>query len=80
MLKPMTHDATGREYAKYDDLKDGDCVEVDKHWGCINPNATKVVYEDEVDGLYIHCTHGRHFLTGQCKEQGIVIGCYKVEG
>ncbi len=82
-MKPynQTHDSNGREYAKYDDLYPGAKVQVDGGFDCLEANSIHTVEYMKGKGLYIPCSHGLHFLAGQCNEmRGIVIGCYKVEG
>jgi len=48
---------------KYSDLKAGDLVQTDANFTCM-PTGKHVVQED-CRGLFIHCTHGNHYLVGQ---------------
>ncbi len=69
-----------RDFAKYDDLKPGDCVEVDDGFDCIDPGAIRYINYMEGNGLYMYCRHGMHFLSAQVNDStGTVIGCYKVK-
>ena len=45
------------------DLKAGDLVQTDTGFTCM-PAGKHVVHEN-CYGLFIHCTHGNHYLVGQ---------------
>ena len=67
-------DKSGREYAKLSALNPGDRIELDSGFTCAQPGYHTVFQSD--DGLYFRCTHGRHYLKGQCDDNEYCIGIY----
>lgn len=70
-------DLNGREYAKLSELKAGDLIELDSEFTCMKGVARIC---DEQGGLYICCSHGKHFLDGEVYDNydDSLIGIYKV--
>jgi hypothetical protein len=62
---------------KLSDLKKGDKIEVDGGFECMF--GIKEIDEDE-DGLFVPCSHGKHYLDGQLDFGGgdILIGIRKI--
>lgn len=74
----MTTDTQGREYAKLSYLEEGDLVEVDEGFTCMSKGEVKTV-KYKLNGLYIECKEGKHFLSGQLHDtENFLIGIYKV--
>lgn len=72
----MSHDLKGREYAKTQDLKEGDVIEVDSDFTCIAEGQKRKVHKDK-NGLYFSCGSGHHSLDGQLSDNGLYyIGIY----
>ena len=72
----MSRDASGRPYATVADTKAGTVLVADAGFVsyigyCIQPGAVLTV-KDDGDGLYVPCTHGRHYLDGQIENDGDV--------
>jgi hypothetical protein len=70
----------GRIYAKLGDLKAGDTVELDGDFTC-SPKKRQKVRKDAEGDLYIRCSSGKHFLTGQRNFDSptdYLIGVFKV--
>ncbi|AOG03409.1 hypothetical protein [Bosea sp. RAC05] len=62
-----THSTDGREWARIDQTVKGSQLSADGDFSCIRDGATLVVDEDE-DGLFVLCRHGRHHLHGQAND------------
>lgn len=75
----ITHDKHGREYHRLTSCHAGDFVQVDGGFDCMSANAHYYVQSDE-HGHFIPCTHGRHYLDGQCDHgnNDSLIGIYLV--
>ncbi len=72
----MNKDVNGREYAKLCDVTDGDIVELDSGFTCVNPGKY-IVHRDNGGGaLFIECSEGKHLLDGQEGDDGYLIGIY----
>lgn len=77
-----TSDKTGRHYAKLNDLKPGDRVQVDDGFTCIPLWSEKEVRADQSGDLWIKCRRGQHYLDGQLDYNGdtdALVGIYKLE-
>lgn len=66
----MTHDTSGRPYARLSELKAGDVVIVDDGFDCMARWSERVVHLDpeatvDDDRFQIPCTHKWHNLSGQ---------------
>lgn len=73
-----THDISGRAYAKLSITKPGDWLEADSGFECIGATNRKLVKQD-INGLYVECAKGEHYLDGQIDEDGeTIIGFYPV--
>lgn len=60
---------------KLGDIGAGDMVITDDAFTCIAPGMTSVVHHDDgSDELYIHCSHGRHYLNGQLNDDDEYVG------
>lgn len=70
-------DSTGRFYARIKDIKEGDVVQVDGDFGCIDPWTIHKV-QNKGNGLFIPCRYGNHELCCQTQDD-YYIGLYKVE-
>lgn len=77
MTKPATKDIKGRHYAKLQELKVGDAIELDGGFTCAKA-GTKIVKQNERGELYFPCKGGRHMLVGQADDGIHCIGVYKV--
>ena len=72
----MTTDKNGREWAKLSQLNVGDKIECDSGFDCVDTGAVLTVQQDE-DGKYIACDHGRHYLNGHLETDGDhLVGVY----
>ena len=58
---------------KLDELEPGDRVKGFRDWGCVPALAVRTVRACE-GGLFVKCTHGRHFLDGQVGDDGHLVG------
>lgn len=70
-------DKQGREYARLSQLKEGDTIQVDGDFTCINPWEKLTVGRDK-SGLFIPCRDGGHHLAGQADDGENCVGVYKV--
>jgi hypothetical protein len=70
-------DKQGREYAKMNDLRAGDFIEVDGDFSCLEKGARRQVCAG-CNYLFIICDSGTHHLDGQLVEDGSLLGIYKV--
>jgi hypothetical protein len=59
--------------ATVQNTKEGDLLIVGEGFYCLNTGDKILVREDGL-GLYLLCTHGRHFLDGQINDKGEYIG------
>lgn len=72
-------DLQGREYARIDQLKPGDVVQVDGDFTCMKPWSKSQVCIDDEGELYLHCSEGRHDLSGQLIDDSqYLMGVYKI--
>jgi len=78
VLHMAQFDKNGREYAKLDQLKAGDHVEIDDGFTCMSAGTT-IVHEGAGGELYIPCSCGRHFLSGQHDGDNWLVGIYPME-
>lgn len=79
MARPC--DNHGRPYARLSTLKAGDKVQVDDGFTCIVKWGHRLVRQDStrpgIDGLFIDCRSGRHYLDGQLDDDSdFLIGVY----
>lgn len=75
----ITHNTSGRPYAKLSELKELDTVEVDGDFDCFNAGDQRKVFRNSDDGqLFICCAEGQHFLRGQADDGDTLIGVHKV--
>lgn len=71
-------DLSGRTYASVEKTKTGDTVQVDNDFTCIKANEKLIIQEDN-EGLFIPCFHGKHYLDGQkSDDETYYIGIYDV--
>lgn len=70
-------DLSGRPYVRLSELRAGVLVELDEDFTC--RRAGPAVVQDYGDGPFIFCDEGRHYLEGQCDEDGYCVGVYKHE-
>jgi hypothetical protein len=70
-----THDKTGQPYARLSMLKAGADLRCDSGFTCLDEGAIHRVSLDEY-GLYIHCSEGKHYLSGQTDDGEHLIGLY----
>lgn len=77
-MAPRTLDARGRAYARHAELREGQRIELDDGFDCVEHNpehpTTRTVLKDE-QGLYFVCKSGKHYLAGQV-EGDVLIGIY----
>lgn len=78
MSRFPTHDANGYPWAKLSKLSNGSRVRVDACFTCMTPNSIRVVTQAD-DGLWISCSHGRHYLVGQADDGEHLVGIYQVD-
>lgn len=57
---------------KLSDLQPGDKIKLDSGFTCAPASITEVLQAD--DGLYFKCSHGRHYLEGQERDDGELEG------
>ena len=57
---------------KYSELKDGMVVWADDGFDCLN--SGEHVVRDYHGEFYIECSHGKHFLEGQCDSDDTLVG------
>ncbi len=81
-----THDKNGREYAKLDDLKAGDVVELDGGFPCHAAGTVQLFNFDRVGKVLFFWCNGpdgeskspeKHFIDGQDDGDGHCVGIYK---
>lgn len=70
-------DKQGREYAKLSELKEGDQVQVDGDFTCMEP-WSKLTVQRDGDGIFIPCRDGSHHLAGQADDGENIVGVYKL--
>ncbi len=71
-----------REFARIDDVKEGDTVVADRGFSCLISGKKYIVHNDETAprGLHVRCSEGKHFLVGQIdKSETHYVGLYKAE-
>lgn len=76
-----THDISGKEWARVDQVKRGSIVQTDGGSPCFRKNYNYVVHANQESGeLYIKCRDGCHVLDGQYNEaETHYVGIYFVE-
>lgn len=75
-MRDQRTDLQGRAYAKVDEVKFGDVIQVDAGFPCIEANSVHVVDEDDT-AIFIPCQHGKHYLDGQISDDGkTYVGVY----
>jgi len=65
-------------FAKANEVKAGDHLKCDEGFTCLKPHTKVVVQEDE-EGLFVSCADGKHYLDGQEDENGNLVGLYVCE-
>lgn len=74
----MTDEKTGRPWAKLSELQPGDVVRCYGDFTCGIANTERVVGRHHGNGeLFVTCSDGYHFLSGQCDDGETVIGVTK---
>jgi hypothetical protein len=58
---------------KLEDLKHGDKLVADDGFTCLKDGEVCPVFGEGTD-LFVHCSHGTHYLDGQLQEDGTIIG------
>lgn len=76
-MPKVTHDTTGRPYAKLSKCKVGTMLECDGGFDCNKHGARRRVLSHP-NGLYIRCKSDKHFLSGQADDGEHLIGLYCV--
>lgn len=75
-------DKNGRPYALLEELRDGQRIELDDGFECLNHEAdrptTRTVLADDAGRLFFTCRCGRHYLDGQLEGGDSLIGVYCV--
>ncbi|MCG5239559.1 hypothetical protein MCW82_07225 [Azospirillum doebereinerae] len=64
----MMFDSNGKAYASVAETKEGTVLVADAGFTCIESGAELTVQSDPVNGLYVSCGDGKHFLDGQCDD------------
>lgn len=59
-------------YAQEDTVVPGDILMVDDGFNCMEPGM-ETVFSDGL-GMYIHCSRGNHYISGQLDEKGFYVG------
>lgn len=67
-------DINNRTYARLDEVKGGDTIELDGDFDCAAAGPAIVCEDDH--GLYFECTCGEHYLDGQDDGDGYLVGVY----
>lgn len=67
-------DAQGRAYAKLNELKVGDVIELDDGFDCKEMGTCRVCKDEQ--GLYFICSEGHHYLDGQADNGNDLVGVY----
>lgn len=80
----LTHDSKGREWAKLSEINEGDMVELDEGFTCVQSGRHTVRFDHDAaqrygkaNGLYVDCKDGHHFLKGQADDGDHCVGIYK---
>lgn len=68
-------DINGRMYSMIDFTFKGSLVEVDGDFTCMPKGKVNEVLQDDEGHLFIPCSEGRHYLSGQI-EENYYIGLY----
>jgi len=66
-----------KEFARIGQIRQGDVLTPDNDFGCMPEGSLHTVMRDE-HGLYIKCSDGNHYLSGQ-EDGHYYVGLYKVE-
>ena len=69
-------DKQGRPWAKLSQLRDGDRVELDGGFICIDAGIVQIM--SRPSGLAFRCAHGHHYLSGQADDGEHLVGVYSV--
>lgn len=66
---------------KLSKIKPGDKLIADGGFTCMKENDVKTVFKASDDpvygGLFICCSHDRHYLSGQLDSEGFLVGLYE---
>lgn len=76
MMTEATADIRGRPYAKLNNVRAGNYLELDNDFTCMS--GTVCVGIDDEEKLYVPCRSGRHYLDGQLNDAGYLVGMYLV--
>lgn len=70
-----------KSFAKVSQVKAGTMVVPDAGFTCLKSGVPVQVHEDD-DGLYLSCSHGKHYLDGQLRgdPDDEYVGLYLQEG
>lgn len=63
---------------KLSEIKEGDVLVVGHGFNCLEP-ATEHEVEMYAGGLFVACKYGKHFLEGQCDNNGNLVGFTKLQ-
>ena len=77
-------DCAGRAYALVSEVAEGDVLEADDYFDCMEVGDRFVVYNDGNGNLYLQCDEEYHSLEGQWedndgKAEPYYIGLYKIK-
>jgi hypothetical protein len=64
------------QYAKLDELKEGDKIELDAGFTCHTAGIVTVCRDENSGELYFACDQGRHYLVGQVDNDDRLIGIH----
>lgn len=75
-------DKDGRDYAVISEIDEGDVLQTDGDFTCVNKGTIVTVKRDCDGSLYFKCSEGRHGLDGQAAEHegcaDFYIGLYRL--
>lgn len=72
------HETTKRQRQPLDAVQEGDYLQADDGFTCLDANATYKVQQRTSGRLYIQCKEGIHYLDGQTDFSGNLVGLTKV--
>lgn len=74
-----THSIDGREWAKLSEIKEGDKLQVDADFTCMEDGDVKLVKKRK-DGFYVECNEKIHLLDSQLshEDHDHLVGMWKV--